>query len=129
MWPFGKRKNNALPHHLQVGRTGEDAACRALWKRGYRIVERNFRSGNDEIDIIAEKSRVIYFVEVKTRSDAADPEAALEAVDEGKRGRIRNAARNYLAHFDTQDVESRFKVITVSLDEKLKTRDIRLFEE
>lgn len=126
---FGKNKDRELSHHLLVGRVGEDAACKALWKRGYRILERNYRSGNDEIDIIAEKNRLIYFVEVKTRTDAADPEAALDAVDEGKRSRIREAARSYLKRYDSSDIESRFKVITVSLDEKMKTRDVRLFEE
>jgi putative endonuclease len=129
MWPFNKNKSNELPRHLQVGQAGEDAGCRALWKRGYRILERNFRSGNDEVDIIAERHRVIYFVEVKTRSEVADPEAALEAVDEGKRGRIREAARHYLSRFETDDVETRFKVITVSLDEKMKVTDVRMFEE
>lgn len=47
---------------------GEDAACVYLKRKGYRIIERNFRRGYGEIDIIALKKRTLVFIEVKTRS-------------------------------------------------------------
>lgn len=57
------------------GKRGEDIAAAYLQKCGYRIVERNFRTRNGEIDIIAldttEKPPVLTFVEVKTRSSDA----------------------------------------------------------
>lgn len=47
---------------------GEDAACDYLKEKGYRILERNFRKGYGEIDIIAIKGNILVFIEVKTRS-------------------------------------------------------------
>ena len=57
-----------------TARLGEDIATRYLTKKGYRIVERNFRKGYGEIDIIAidssNKPNVLVFVEVKTRTNS-----------------------------------------------------------
>jgi len=51
---------------------GEDKACEYLKKLGFKIIERNFRKGYGEIDIVAidqsEKEKVLVFVEVKTRT-------------------------------------------------------------
>ncbi len=47
---------------------GENAACRYLEKKGYEIIERNFRKGYGEIDIVAIQENTLVFVEVKTRS-------------------------------------------------------------
>lgn len=47
---------------------GENAACSYLTRKGYKIIERNFRKGYGEIDIIALYSNTLIFVEVKTRS-------------------------------------------------------------
>ena len=51
---------------------GEDKACEYLKKLGFKIIERNFRKGYGETDIVAidqsEKEKVLVFVEVKTRT-------------------------------------------------------------
>lgn len=47
---------------------GENAAAEFLKKKGYIILERNFRKGYGEIDIIAVKNSTLVFIEVKTRS-------------------------------------------------------------
>lgn len=52
----------------QLGDTGEGIACRYLEHRGYRIVERNYLKPWGEIDIVAEKAKKLYFVEVKSVS-------------------------------------------------------------
>ena len=51
----------------QIGRHGEDLVCRFLMESGHCILERNFRSGHLEIDIITLDRNGIHFVEVKTR--------------------------------------------------------------
>ncbi len=51
-----------------TARLGEDAACKFLKDKNYKIIDRNFRIGYGEIDIIAVKDNVLVFVEVKTRS-------------------------------------------------------------
>jgi len=61
------------------GKLGEDIATDYLRKGGYSILDRNFRAGYGEIDIIALKKNILVFVEVKTRSDTSfgTPEEAV----------------------------------------------------
>ena len=75
-----------------IGRKGEDIACRFLEGKGHRILERNFRSGHLEIDIISQDSMGIHFVEAKTRrmNVQAPPQ---DNVDLGKQKRIVSAAK------------------------------------
>jgi len=47
---------------------GEDKACEYLRKNGYKIIERNFRKGYGEIDIVSIHKDTLVFVEVKTRT-------------------------------------------------------------
>ncbi|MDR2045030.1 MAG: YraN family protein [Clostridium sp.] len=51
----------------QTGKAGEDLAARYLAERGLRVVERNYRSRQGEIDIIGYHDRYLVFVEVKYR--------------------------------------------------------------
>lgn len=50
-----------------IASLGEDLACRYLVRKGYKIIERNFRKKYQEIDIIATSDSTLVFVEVKTR--------------------------------------------------------------
>ena len=52
-----------------TGRQGEDIACRLLEGKGHLILERNFRTGHLEIDIISKAADGIHFVEVKARRE------------------------------------------------------------
>ena len=54
-----------------TGVLGENAACLYLQKKGYQILERNFRKSYGEVDIIALDSSTLVFVEVKTRSNSS----------------------------------------------------------
>lgn len=51
-----------------IGKLGEDKACEYLRQNGYKIIERNFRKGYGEIDIVATNKDVLAFIEVKTRT-------------------------------------------------------------
>lgn len=79
----------------EIGRKAERAAATYLEMRGYTIVEQNWRRPNAEIDIIAEKDGVRYFVEVKYRLDYAQG-GGLEAITPTKLQRMRRAARGYV---------------------------------
>lgn len=57
-----------MANHTQTGKWGEDIAIEHLVTQGYAIVDRNFRIGHKEIDIIAIGDGHIVFVEVKTRT-------------------------------------------------------------
>ena len=50
---------------------GEDLATDYLKKKGYKIIERNFRKGYGEIDIVCLKDKTLIFVEVKTRTSTS----------------------------------------------------------
>ncbi len=77
------------------GRAGEDEAARYLESLGYRILRRNLRGPEGEIDILARDGGVLVFVEVKARAGRSYG-SALGAVDARKRARIRALAANYL---------------------------------
>ncbi len=94
-----------------LGRKGEDLAADHLVKSGYRILKRNWKSGRNEIDIIAENKDFIVFIEVKTRSEnfQVDPR---DAVNREKQRSIILCADNYI-RWNNVSKECRFDVITV----------------
>lgn len=88
----------------QSGRTAEEAATNYLIERGYKIVERNWRTRWCEIDIVAAKGGVIYFVEVKYRASAKWG-SGLEYITTKKFQQMRFAAEFWLTkHRWTRDV-------------------------
>ena len=113
------------------GDLGERAAVRYLRFRFYRILDRNFRAGGAEIDIVAKRGKTLVFVEVKTRRlepDSADrltrPAAA---VTRDKQEHIVRAAKIRLAQRPTPDCSIRFDVIEVYLDPRTdRDRVIRI---
>jgi len=102
----------------ELGRFGEKAAADFLKKRGYRILEKNYRAGKNEIDIIATFKKEIVFVEVKTRTLSALGDlpygAPLEAVDNAKQKRTLAAASAYLYKSETERMP-RFDILEVYL--------------
>jgi putative endonuclease len=88
-----------MAQHNELGKWGEDIACEKLTKDGYAIVERNWRLGHYEIDIIAMQGNEVVFCEVKTRADMdSDP---LEAVDKRK---INNMVRSAAAYIEIKEL-------------------------
>lgn len=57
--------------HNENGRAAESVVAQFLAKHGYDIVDRNWRTKQCEIDIVAQKDERMYFVEVKYRSDSS----------------------------------------------------------
>lgn len=54
--------------HNELGKKGEELAVAHLLKKGYTILDRNWRYQKAEVDIIAQKEEILAVVEVKTRS-------------------------------------------------------------
>ncbi len=78
-----------------VGRAGEDRAAEFLRRRGYEILERNFRTGRGEVDIIAVRGNTLVFCEVKTWRSI--PVEELEhAITPAKSRRIFEASLRFL---------------------------------
>ncbi len=78
-----------------IGRQMEELAAAWLAERGYEILQRNFRGGGGELDIVCRRGGVIYFVEVKARR-AGSRVSAVEAVTADKRRRLYGAAAAWL---------------------------------
>lgn len=104
-----------------VGRNGEQLAADYLVSLGLQVVSRNWRCRQGELDIVATDGRDLAVVcEVKTRSGVRYGSGA-EAVDAGKRRRIRRLAALWLAeHAVRTDVTVRFDVISVLVEPGLK---------
>ena len=108
----------------QTGQTGEEIAARFLHRKGFRILERNYRCDVGEIDLIAEDRGTVVFVEVKTRKSLASG-APEEAVDREKRRKIIRAAQRYLQPWSRWPQHVRFDVVGIELGEDDRPADIR----
>ena len=95
------------------GAIGEQAAVDYLRQNGFMIVERNYRVGRSEIDIIASRYDELHFVEVKTRKfgTMTSPE---EALTEQKYRAMRRAASAYMAQHRIQ-AEPCFSLIAIEM--------------
>lgn len=99
----------------KVGAEAEDLAISELEKAGYKILERNFFARVGEIDIIAEKDKVICFVEVKYRH-SNNYGTALEAVTGSKIRKIIKSAKKYLYDKKLFDQNWRIDVVAIERD-------------
>ena len=105
----------------KIGEEGEDIAAELLASKGYEIIERNYRYGKGEIDIIAldPKKKCIVFVEVKSRQNLefGSPEYG---ITKNKIHQIRKIAEAYLYEKDIKDTDCRFDVIAILFRSKIK---------
>lgn len=98
---------------LLLGKEGERLAERFLEKKGYKLLERNYRCTAGELDLIVLDRRVIVFVEVKTRTGQGFG-TPFEAVEFRKQRKIIQAAQFFLAEKGLQQRDARFDVVGVS---------------
>lgn len=105
-----------MAKHNDLGHLGEQIAERYLLQKGHVILEKNYRFGKLEIDLISDNGELIVFTEVKTRSSRkyGNPELA---VDEDKELAMINAADHYLRKHHL-DLEVRFDIVAVVLGEQ-----------
>lgn len=99
--------------HNELGKWGEEYAAAYLRRQGYEILERDWRIGHRDIDIIARTpdNTTVVFVEVKTRTSdvITKPE---DAIDIKKIRNIGSAANAYVKQANTADL-LRFDIITI----------------
>lgn len=99
--------------HNELGKWGEDFAARHLEEQGYTILERDWRLGHRDIDIIARTpdGTTIVFVEVKTRTSDVISKPQ-DAVNAGKIRSLGMAANAYVKEEQLWD-ELRFDIISI----------------
>ena len=99
----------------ELGRAGEQVAADYLERAGLRILDRNWRCADGEIDIVAAERRVLVVCEVKTRSGTRFG-TPLEAISRNKRTRLRRLAVQWLAAHGVLFDEVRIDVIGLLKD-------------
>ncbi|MEO1474845.1 MAG: YraN family protein [Pseudomonadota bacterium] len=93
------------------GRRGEGLAALYLQLKGYRILDRRVRTPSGEIDLIAKKSNLVAFVEVKARNDLS---VALHSVTPTAQTRISRAAELWMARQrDLGNCDWRFDIVAI----------------
>jgi putative endonuclease len=99
---------------ISLGKKGEELAITRLEALKYKILERNFKCGLGEIDIIARDKSTLVFIEVKTRAtkDFGGPAAA---VHERKQRQLSKVALVYLNQKKLFNIPARFDVVAVEL--------------
>lgn len=117
-----------MPKHLETGKHGEDVATQFLVEKGYEIIERNYRAGKAEIDLIAQKGIFLVFIEVKSLTNLSFgmPE---DAVTKRKAKLVMGAAETYIYKVNWQK-EIRFDIIAIVFDKTSgQTLEIEHFED
>jgi putative endonuclease len=109
---FGWRSFAGLDR-IALGTRGERIAERHLKRKGYRILERNFRGA--EIDLVAMDGETLVFVEVKTRRTAVAG-TPQEAVNSHKQRHLRRAGEMYARRHRAEGRAIRFDVVAILED-------------
>jgi len=107
-------------NHLTLGRKGEDAAATFLKKKGYKIIQRNYRQKTGEIDIIARQDEWLVFIEVKARKSVRFGQP-FESVTQTKQAQIGRVALDYMTRNKLLDQPVRFDVISILYNQKGET--------
>lgn len=118
-----------------IGAFGEKIASEFLEKKGFRIIEKNYRKPWGEIDIVAKKGDVMRFVEVKTvsremgtgvsREPSYEPEEMVHAFKLDKLSRV---VETYMSA-NKLEMDYQIDVVTVLLDSKRRVARCRLYEQ
>ena len=99
-----------------LGAIGEELAFHFLWRRGYKVLLKNYESPLGEIDLIAKEKGALVFIEVKTRrSDAMGVPA--ESVTAHKRHQIVKSAQYYTKRYGIHNIPCRFDVVSILMPE------------
>ncbi|MFH2145012.1 MAG: YraN family protein [Candidatus Omnitrophota bacterium] len=112
----------------RLGKEGEKFAVEFLQGKGYKILERNYRCRLGEIDIIAKEAEVLCFIEVKTRTQDTYGRP-YEAVNKAKQNKIGRIALMYLKENGLSDIDLRFDVASVFIDQSKRCHEIELIRD
>ena len=99
----------------RLGKCGEDLAVSFLKKKGFEILERNYRYGHKEIDIIGKDKNTVVFIEVKTgrSKNFGSPQ---EWVNLRKQKSMIEVAQDYIQQNNFTDFDFRFDVVAINIE-------------
>lgn len=111
------------------GTEAEQLAIVYLERRGYRIIDVNWRCKSGEIDIVANDGDVWVFVEVRSRTAGLRYGGAAEAIDWRKQRKVRAVATAYMHRHRLDEVHIRFDAVAITYSTDLGTPpEIELFQ-
>ena len=124
---YNKEKKTAV----SIGALGEEAAALALRGKGYKIIERNYRTKMGEIDIIAKDGEYTCFIEVRLRktNDFGTP---ADTIGKEKQAKLIKTASLYAMKKKIYDTPLRFDVVLINADvngKKPKREDIEIIKD
>ena len=108
----------------EFGELGERIAERWLRRHGWRVVQRRFRSGHRDIDLVVERDDLVVFVEVKARKgvEFGDP---VEAVNWSKQRQLVRSASVWIDRHGRPSESYRFDVVGVLVEgERVRVRHV-----
>ena len=136
-----------MAKHNETGAMGEDIASKYLEKKGFSIIDRNYRRKWGELDIVAQKDGIIHIVEVKTvsrRSFGGKFEQEInnyrpeDNIHPWKLKRLRRAIQTYLlenskksphsAKAPRGEAEWQFDLVCVFLDQENRVAKVKFME-
>lgn len=112
-----------MENNREKGFIGEEYASRYLLAKGYKILDRNYRSRIGEIDIVAIKDELLIFIEVKART-TMNYGYPYEAVNRRKRAKIIKSSYLYMKEKHIGDLQFRYDIIEVYLFDKPRINHI-----
>jgi putative endonuclease len=129
-------EKSRLTAKKRIGNIGESVAALFLARKGYTVIRMNYRKPWGEIDIIAERSGIVRFVEVKTVSRVTLPDVTRESdsyrpeelIHEAKLRKIARTAELYMAD-EKDDREYQIDAVAVFLDHRTRKARCRLYEQ
>lgn len=110
-----------------TGNFGEELASNFLKNKGYKILERNYRIRGGEIDIVAQDSETLVFVEVKTRY-SHDFGLPLESITPWKIKALLKTAQFYVLKIGWGDEEYRLDFVSVDFSDNPQSPKIELIQ-
>ena len=102
-----------------IGIIGEEEAAKMLEKKGFKVLEHNWRMGHLEVDLIADNKKEIVFAEVKARTSVFGNKKPEEYVDEDNKRRMIAAANAYIKHYKIEKTP-RFDIIGILVNAETK---------
>jgi putative endonuclease len=110
-----------------LGNRGEQLALNFLKKKGFRILETNYRCPHGEIDIITRQKDCLVFIEVRTKTNLAfgSPE---ESITNAKKRHLESVANHYLQNLAKMPLSWRIDLIAIELESDNKLKRIEHIE-
>lgn len=108
---FSSKNPDSSRRKQHIGEAFENRAAEFYQSGGFEVIERNWRAGHKEIDLIVRRPDLIVFVEVKAGFSKSFGHPA-ERVDARKMQNLHRAARRYIAEHGITGCDLRFDVIT-----------------